>query len=154
MERVGLERLDELLDWRMRTLREVFALPDDVDASFLLDLRVANERYYREHLADGTHVACFAVDAGSARVVGCGGICFQSEMPSPDNPSGTNGYLMNIFVIPEMRGRGVGRAIVEHLIACARERGAGKVYLESSEEAKRLYRSLGFEDLQGYMKLA
>jgi hypothetical protein len=33
------------------------------------------------------------------------------------------------------------------------EKGAEKIYLESSDMAVELYRSLGFEDMNGYMKL-
>ena len=35
-------------------------------------------------------------------IIGCGGICYQSELPSPENLSGINGYLMNIYTLPEM----------------------------------------------------
>ncbi len=144
----GLHELETLMEWRMRVLAEVFGAGWDADA-----IRESNEAYYREHLADATHTACLAVDENSGDIVGCGGICYQTEMPSPDNPSGTCGYLMNIFTLPERRGEGVGRKIVEFLIGDAEARGTGKVYLESSEVAKPLYRSVGFSDLTDYMKL-
>ena len=85
--------------------------------------------------------------------MGCGGICYQSEMPSPDNPTGTNGYLMNIYALPELRGEGIGRQIVEFLIDDAKSRGTEKIYLESSSMAKRLYHEIGFSDMMDYMKL-
>ena len=85
--------------------------------------------------------------------MGCGGICYQSEMPSPDNPTGTNGYLMNIYALPELRGEGIGRKIVEFLIDDAKSRGTEKIYLESSSMAKRLYHEIGFSDMIDYMKL-
>ena len=39
-------------------------------------------------------------------IIGCGGICCQSELPSPENLSGINGYLMNIYTLPGMRVHG------------------------------------------------
>ena len=39
-------------------------------------------------------------------IIGCGGICYQSELPSPENLSGINGYLMNIYTLPGMRVHG------------------------------------------------
>ena len=150
VRKAGLDELGLLMEWRMRVLREVFSLANGAE---LDKLRTANEAYYREHLADGTHVACFATDEETGQVVGCGGICYQHEMPSPDNPSGTCGYLMDIFATPEERGRGIGRKVVEFLVGDARTRGAGKIYLESSEVAKPLYRSIGFNDMPDYMKL-
>ncbi len=150
VKKVGLDDLDALMEWRMRVLREVF--PGNwVEEE--ARIRENNSAYYQAHLSDGTHVACFAHDSEGGRIIGCGGICYQEEMPSPDNLSGTCGYLMNIYTVPQYRGEGVGRHIVEFLVADARERGTGKVYLESSKVAKELYRALGFEDMVDYMKL-
>jgi len=144
----GLEDLDLLMAWRMEVLREVFDLPADqpLDA-----LEEANRRYYLAALPTGEHVACFATLDG--RIVGCGGICLQKEMPSPDNPSGMNGYLMNIYTRPRYRGRGVGEAVVTWLLDRARGLGAEKVYLETSADGRHLYERMGFRDLPDYMKL-
>ena len=85
--------------------------------------------------------------------MGCGGICYQKEMPSPDNQTGTNGYIMNIYTMPEVRGEGIGRMIIQFLIKDAKQRGTEKIYLESSKIAKKLYREIGFTDIEDYMKL-
>lgn len=150
VKRAECEDLDLLMEWRMRVLAEVFGVEENEDRSII---RENNEKYYRKHLTDDTHTACFAFDAESGKVIGCGGICYQEEMPSPDNPGGTNGYLMNIYTLPELRGEGIGREIVEFLIEDAKKRGTGKIYLESSAVAKNLYHELGFSDMHDYMKL-
>ena len=150
VRRAGVSELELLMKWRMRVLREVFSLDKDADEAVLI---ANNEAYYREHLSDGTHTACFAEDDETGEIAGCGGICYQNEMPSPDNQTGTNGYLMNIFVLPEFRGRGIGKNIILFLIEDAKRRGTEKIYLESSETAKRLYEDMGFLDMKDYMKL-
>ncbi|MGI6535736.1 MAG: GNAT family N-acetyltransferase [Eggerthellaceae bacterium] len=140
--------VEELLDWRMEVLRCVFELPDDADLSHL---RNANRAYYRQALADGTHIPCMAYLDGEP--VGCGALCLQREMPSPDNPSGLDAYLMNVYTRPAARGLGAGRAICRWLVAKAHELGAGKIYLETTEAGRPLYTSLGFRDLPDMMKL-
>lgn len=150
VRKATLAELDTLMEWRMRVLAEVFPIGEGEDRS---EIRRNNEAYYKAHLADGTHTACFAADDATGKIVGCGGICYQAELPSPDNPAGTNGYLMNIYTLPELRGAGVGGRIVAFLIEDAKTRGTGKIYLESSETAKRLYHEIGFTDLSDYMKL-
>ncbi len=145
-----LAQLDLLLQWRMRVLEEVFSDSESPDWE---SIRKNNESYYREHLANETHTACFVLDEDTDSIIGCGGICYQSEMPSPDNLTGTNGYLMNIYTLPEYRGQGVGKQIVEFLIADAKEKGTEKIYLESSKVAKHMYEELGFSDMKDYMKL-
>lgn len=55
-------------------------------------------------------------------------------------------YLEDLFVRPEVRGRGVGRRLLGHLAAIAKERGCGRMewfVLDWNEPAIRFYRSLG-----------
>lgn len=123
IKRASLDELDMLMEWRMRVLAEVFSDSEQPDWEAI---RKNNEDYYKETLSDGTHTACFAVNEDDGKIIGCGGICYQKEMPSPDNLTGTNGYLMNIYTLPEYRGHGVGRRIVEFLIDDAKSGGLKK----------------------------
>lgn len=148
--KAGLEDVPLLMEWRMRVLREVFSIPEDTDTTLL---ESANLKYYEQHLHDDSHTACFARSKDTGKIIGCGGICYQEEMPSPDNHGGFCGYLMNIYTLPEYRGAGTGRAVVQFLIRDARERNVEKIYLESSGSGRRLYEELGFSEMQGYMKL-
>ena len=150
IRKAELSDLELLMEWRMRVLAEVYADDENKNSE---TVRENNNAYYREHLADNSHTACFAFEAGTERIVGCGGICYQKEMPSPDNLTGTNGYLMNIYTIPEVRSEGIGRKIIEYLINDAKERGTEKIFLESSGVAKNLYHEIGFADMEDYMKL-
>ena len=55
-------------------------------------------------------------------------------------------YLEDLFVLPEARGRGVGRALLAHLARLAQERGCGRVewaVLGWNAPAIRFYDSLG-----------
>ena len=55
----------------------------------------------------------------------------------------------SIAVLPEFRRRGLGRQLLEILLAACRETGTRDTYLEvrvSNEPAIALYRSLGFEN--------
>ena len=58
--------------------------------------------------------------------------------------------LKSIHTASEARGRGVGRAIVNHLIGIATEQGYGRISLETGTmdgfaPSRRLYESFGFE---------
>lgn len=55
-------------------------------------------------------------------------------------------YLEDLFVLPELRGRGVGKALLRHLSRLALERGCGRFewsVLDWNESAIGVYRSLG-----------
>jgi GNAT superfamily N-acetyltransferase len=54
-------------------------------------------------------------------------------------------YLEDLFVLPEWRGRGIGRALLQHLARVAVSRGCGRMewaVLDWNELAIRFYRSL------------
>lgn len=55
-------------------------------------------------------------------------------------------YLEDLFVEPGFRGRGIGKALLEHIAGLALERGCGRFewsVLDWNEPAIRFYRSLG-----------
>ena len=61
----------------------------------------------------------------------------------------THGELKSMHTLAEVRGQGIGRAIVEHLLAEARRRGYTRVSLETGSmdafiPARKLYASVGF----------
>ena len=143
----GLEDLEVLLQWRMEVLQNVFALPEKPSE----ELRKANLDYYQKALADGSHFSVFAEVNGN--IVGCGGVCFYQEMPSPDNPSGWCGYLMNIYTRSAVRGQGIGTKIVRSLLDETARRGIHKVYLETTDQARPLYEQLGFTEMKGYLMI-
>jgi GNAT superfamily N-acetyltransferase len=62
-------------------------------------------------------------------------------------------YLEDLYVRPEMRGRGVGRALLVHLARLAVERGCGRLQwwvLKWNEPAIRFYRSVGAEPMDDW----
>jgi GNAT superfamily N-acetyltransferase len=57
-------------------------------------------------------------------------------------------YLEDLFVVPTARGRGIGRALIEHLASIAVTRGCGRfewAVLDWNQHAIDFYRSLGAE---------
>jgi ribosomal protein S18 acetylase RimI-like enzyme len=56
-------------------------------------------------------------------------------------------YLQELYVVPALRGRGIGRALLEATMAAAREAGASGIDLATGETdtaARALYESCGF----------
>jgi GNAT superfamily N-acetyltransferase len=78
------------------------------------------------------------------RAIGCGGIArFDAA----------RGEVKRMYVVPEARGRGLGRRLLEELEAQARELGYTSVVLETGDrqpEALGLYASAGFERIPCY----
>jgi ribosomal protein S18 acetylase RimI-like enzyme len=61
-------------------------------------------------------------------------------------------YLAELYVAPNERGRGLGRALMEAAMGHARDKGATYMDLGTSEDdvaARALYESLGFSNREG-----
>jgi putative acetyltransferase len=81
-------------------------------------------------------------------VKGGGGI-----FPSQGLPSDTV-ELVKMYLLPDMRGTGIGRAMIQKCIDEAKIRGYKKIYIETMPElrqAMRTYEKFGFQYLSGPM---
>ena len=61
-------------------------------------------------------------------------------------------HLEELYVVPERRGHGLGRALLDAAMEYATERGAARIDLGSSEDdaaARALYESAGFTNFEG-----
>jgi GNAT superfamily N-acetyltransferase len=62
-------------------------------------------------------------------------------------------FLEDLFVLPEFRGRGLGRRLLEGVAAVAVERGCGRLewaVLDWNEPAIGFYRALGADSVDGW----
>jgi ribosomal protein S18 acetylase RimI-like enzyme len=70
---------------------------------------------------------------------------FRPGLWSPNLES----YLAELYVVPDRRGQGIGRALMEETMATARAAGADTMELGTGEDdvaARALYESLGFDN--------
>ncbi len=64
---------------------------------------------------------------------------------------GTDGFIDDIYLLPSLRGRGLGKLAVALAIEAAREVGIRVLLLEveaPNQRAYNLYRQMGFDDTQ------
>ena len=66
--------------------------------------------------------------------------------------AGLYAYLEELYVVPSLRGKGLGRALLEAAMDAARAEGADHMELGTSESdsaARALYESVGFTNREG-----
>ncbi|PWU04187.1 MAG: GNAT family N-acetyltransferase [Bacteroidetes bacterium] len=105
--------------------------------------------YYDEttdHLYDlfRTEKSIYYVATLNGKIIGGAGI-----FPSPGLDSNTC-ELVKMYLLPEARGKGVGKYLIESCCEFAKKTGFKYVYLESMPELKKavsLYERLGFKSL-------
>jgi GNAT superfamily N-acetyltransferase len=73
--------------------------------------------------------------------------------PRPEDTSGLEGYLINMFVVPGHRRRGVGRQLLAECHREARELGLRRLLLHATDDGRSLYERAGFTPNSRWMEL-
>ncbi len=110
---------------------------------------VANEEDLREHLFGKHPVAEVLIAEGGGRPAGFA-LFFHSFSTFLGRPGI---YLEDLYVRPEFRGKGIGRALLVHLARLAKERGCGRLewsVLDWNEPAIGFYRGIGASPVGGW----
>jgi GNAT superfamily N-acetyltransferase len=92
--------------------------------------------------ADSSRWHCWVIDDGKQML---GHVCVQlfEKMPNPVNESEAHAYLTNFYVVPEIRGRGLGRKLLNKALSWCRARNVDAIILWATAESKSLYRRCG-----------
>jgi RimJ/RimL family protein N-acetyltransferase len=69
-----------------------------------------------------------------------------ARLPGPHNPSARVGYVQWVWAEPEVRGQGLGRAVMDALMGWFKDQQVPVVELNASPLGEALYRSLGFSE--------
>jgi GNAT superfamily N-acetyltransferase len=108
-----------------------------------------NRDYFREKLPSGEFVAFLAETGGV--IAGTSGMVVYRAPPTPGNPTGVEGYIMNMYTVPAYRGQGIATRLLERLVEHARGLGARRVWLRASDFGRPVYERFGFGDDPHYM---
>jgi GNAT superfamily N-acetyltransferase len=114
-------------------------------------IAVATERLLETALPAGEWTAWIAEDDSGP--LGSGAAILRPTPPNPVCPDGgTPAYLLNFYVRPEARRRGVATALVRACLAWCRERRVVRITLHASAAGRRVYERLGFVPREGEMQ--
>ena len=111
------------------------------------------ERVMRRFLADLTsssHAFLFVADYDGRTI---GFVSGELRESSPTFSPKTWASVDDVFVEPDYRNLGVGRALVESVKSWAKERGADGVSLQvaaANERGRKFYEDLGFREVSVY----
>ena len=99
--------------------------------------------WMRKHFRSGSYPWRCWVAEDDKRLLGH--VCVQliEKMPNPVNEPEAHAYLTNFYVVPEMRGLGLGRKLLNKALSWCRAQGADAVILWATAESKSLYRRCG-----------
>lgn len=147
-QRANIRDVDILTEMRIEVLRAANELRADEDMAVIKE---ESFYYYTKSLSNGDHTA-YLVYEGEC-VVGCGGISYYRVMPTYHNPSGKRAYIMNLYVYPEYRRRGIATNLVQLLLKEACSKNVRHITLEVTG-VYSVYEKLGFHLMKHEMEFA
>lgn len=121
-----------------------------LDASAEESLWRSAAEYFNTALESGEYVGWIAVSADDpAAPIGGAGLQLRTLLPRPDATGrrvlvGPEAIVLNVFVEPEWRRRGVAKRLMQALLEWARANRIARVVLHASDVGRPLYESLGF----------
>jgi GNAT superfamily N-acetyltransferase len=110
-----------------------------------------NQSYFERKMASEDFVAFVAEDG--REIVATSGIVVYEAPPTGGNPTGIEGYIMNMYTAPEYRGKGLAGALLDRLVEYVRARGGRRLWLRTSEMGRGVYARAGFRENEDYMQL-
>jgi GNAT superfamily N-acetyltransferase len=132
-------------------LRLIFLAEAGMQAGQAPSLPDAIRTYFSTMLPTGAFVAAIAETGGA--IVGIGGMTYDRHPPRLNNPTGLSPYIMNIYVRPEYRRRGIATQLLKMLTDRAKQAGGTTATLHFGPGKSELYAKCGFKPTDNEMKL-
>jgi len=137
--RLGEDAVPLVLDFRYRMMVEAGGIHSLAD-----DWRELTQGYYTRGYREDSCAHFGWQEQG--RIVATAGATIRNDFPSFTTKARCYGWIMDVYVLPEYRRRGLARQLTRHTLDWLRRKGITLIKLTASEEAKkaRLYEQLGF----------
>jgi GNAT superfamily N-acetyltransferase len=98
-------------------------------------------------LREGSYLGWFAIDL-QERVLAGAGVHVKPQLPRITHEgriaTGPVPLAVNVYTEPDARSRGIGRALMQAVMAWAKSQGCDRMVLHASDFGRPLYQSLGF----------
>src|SRR5205085_7694692 len=87
--------------------------------------------YFEKQIPSGEFIAWISEARGE--VVATSGLVFWHRPPTSPGSSGVEAYIMNMYTVPEWRGRGLASRLFEEVIEYVRSNAEGRVTMHDTE---------------------
>lgn len=139
--------IDELVALRLAFLNEQNGEMDQTVAAAIAE---RSRDFFERRLPRNDLVAMFGEENG---VVLSTAFLLVSEKPAnPDFPNGLVGTILNVYTLPDHRGKGHSTKVMAALVEEGRKMGLAALDLLATHEGKGLYEKLGFT-VSGYSSM-
>jgi GNAT superfamily N-acetyltransferase len=142
--RAGINDVEALVDYRIKFLNE---LDNHRENNGTRILRQSLSEYFSKAIPGNDFIAWLAELNG--RIVGTSGmVVWQLPGRYGGLESGRAGYILNMYTVPEARGKGICTRLLKELISEARVIGLRYLHLHATKDGIRIYKKRGFVEVE------
>ncbi len=132
--------------------------------AFVAEYRQVEARTLTSEFADRTRnflrrrqeagtIRSWLAEDDSGDCVGIVSMLLLDMPPRPDDARSMEGYVINMYVDPAARRRGIGRALFDALLTDARGLGLRRLFLHATDDGRPMYVEGGFRANDDWMEL-
>lgn len=138
---------DEFCKLRMKLFFELgeINLSTDIDS-----LEKATKDYYLLYI--DRDLICWGIK-NESKIAATASLCLFSRIPYEENKTGSEGYILNIYTLPEYRKKGFAKSLINEIIKYAEDNNIKRLWLDSSKEGRPVYLKKGFEEKNNVMEM-
>ncbi|MDT1958800.1 GNAT family N-acetyltransferase [Carnobacterium divergens] len=113
-------------------------------------LENATKEFYLSHI--NKELVSWGV-TNENKLIASSSLCLFERIPYQENLTGKEGYILNIYTCPKYRKQGIASQLLNEMMTYAKQNQINRLWLNSSDDGKSLYKEYGFIEKSNEMEL-
>ncbi|WP_027409408.1 GNAT family N-acetyltransferase [Anoxybacteroides tepidamans] len=147
IRKATIQDIHEMIALRLQLLKELREVQTQEEEEAV----AASTRTYLESTLNSDFISYLAVCNNS--IVSISRMVLFQRPPYIKNLEGREAYVLNMYTVPEYRGRGLAKKLLENCIKECQNIGVKRVWLHASAKGMPLYKKMGFTFKNNEMEL-
>ncbi len=146
--KASIEDIDKVVSLRLALFKEL----GEVNSTQEINLVETSTREYLQKAFLNNEFISYIVERNGEPLSTSGMVLFKRP-PYLENLQGIEAYILNMYTVPEYRGNGLAKRLLEFCIEDSKKRGVKRIWLHASEDGEHLYKKMGFSTKKNEMEL-
>lgn len=148
IRKATVQDIEEIIRLRLELFKELGEVQSEQEEACVA---TATRKYLEEALSNNEFISFLALS--NDKVISVSGMVLFKRPPYLDNLKGLEAYIMNMYTVPQYRGQGLARKLLENCIEECKKIGVKRIWLHASDDGIPLYKKLGFSFKDNEMEL-
>jgi ribosomal protein S18 acetylase RimI-like enzyme len=148
IRKATVQDIEEIIRLRLELFKELGEVQSEQEEALVT---TATKKYLEESLSNNEFISFLALSNNN--VISVSGMVLFKRPPYLDNLKGLEAYILNMYTIPQYRGKGLARKLLENCIEECKKIGVKRIWLHASEDGIPLYKKMGFTFKNSEMEL-